>query len=98
MEFTVETSLFSEELIPQKTKEALPQGFVCRPLQRSDFRRGHLDVLTDLAPVGEITEDMWIGRFDWMKQCNGTYFVVVIADEKNDVIVWTGTLMMEGKL
>jgi len=90
--------LFPESLIPSKVKEALPRGFICRPLQRSDFKHGHLEVLGDLAHIGDITEDMWIERYDAMKRSNGTYFVAVIVDEKLDKIVGTGTLIVEVKL
>ena len=55
-------------------------------------------MLSHLAPVGGVTEEMWVEQYDWMKQCNGTYFVVVIVDEERDVIVGTGTLIMEKKL
>jgi glucosamine-phosphate N-acetyltransferase len=92
------SGLFPESLISSKVKEALPEGFRCRPLQRSDFKHGHLDVLGDLAHIGGITEEMWIERYDAMKRSNGTYFVAVIVDEKRDKIVGTGTLIVEKKL
>ena len=92
--------LFSPSLIPTSLL-SLPGGLVCRPLQRSDFKQGHLAVLRDLAHVGEITEEQWIERFDDMKQCNSTYFIVVFvhpgrAAERR--IVASGTLMVEKKL
>lgn len=93
-----QSTLFSESLISSKVKEALPEGFKCRPLQRSDFKHGHLDVLGDLAHIGNITEEMWAERYDAMKKSNGTYFVAVIVDEKRATIVGTGTLIVEIKL
>jgi len=71
-----------------------------RPLKRSDFHRGHLDVLRGLTHVGEISEQAWTERFDCMKACNGTYFPVVIIDESREIsksIVGTGTLVVEKK-
>jgi glucosamine-phosphate N-acetyltransferase len=94
------TSLFSTDLVSPKVKAALPEGYTLRPLQRSDFQKGHLDVLRDLAHVGDITEKQWTERFDWMLACNGSYYVLVIVDENRDggKIVGTGTLIIEKKL
>ena len=96
-----ETALFSSSLISPDVQIKLPVGYTCRPLQRTDFQRGHLQVLRDLAHVSDITEDKWVERFDWMKSCNGSYFVVVIVDEKKEAgqqIVATATLLIEKKL
>jgi len=92
-----EPTLFPSTLIPPKAEENLPQNILIRPLQRTDFQRGHLAVLAHLAPVGDTTEEMWVEQFEWMKRCNGTYYVVVLVDESRDVIVGTGTLMLERK-
>jgi len=93
-----EQTLFPSTLIPPKAQENLPQNILIRPLQRTDFQRGHLAVLAHLAPVGDTQEEMWVEQFEWMKRCNGTYYVVVLVDESRDVIVGTGTLMLERKL
>ena len=71
-----------------------------RPLERSDFKNGHLNVLRDLAWIGEISEQEWTERFDLMTKCPGTYFILVIVQKNNDAekIVGTGTLMVEKKL
>jgi len=93
--------LFSPSLIPSSLQSSLSGGLVCRPLQRSDFRHGHLAVLGDLAHVGNVTEKEWIERFDDMKNCNSTYFIVVFVHpgrEDEKVIVGTGTLIVEKKL
>ncbi|KAE9382195.1 putative glucosamine 6-phosphate N-acetyltransferase 1 [Stipitochalara longipes BDJ] len=96
----LQASLFSPSLIPPPIHFSLPEGFICRPLQRSDFRYRHLDVLRDLAHVGDITEEQWIERFDDMKQCNGTYFILVFVDQRKEaepMVIGTGTLMIEKK-
>ncbi|OCL08352.1 acyl-CoA N-acyltransferase [Glonium stellatum] len=95
----LETPLFSATLISPEVQSILPKGYTCRPLQRSDFKHGHLDVLRDLAHVGDITEEQWTERYDWMSKCNGTYFVLVIVDKNREggKIVGTGTLVVEKK-
>jgi glucosamine-phosphate N-acetyltransferase len=56
--------------------------------------------LKDLAYVGDVTEEKWIERFDAMKKREDTYFVLVIVKktESADVIIGTGTLVVELKL
>lgn len=94
---TSENLLFSTDLVSPEVQEALPEGYTFRPLYRSDFHNGHLDILRDLAHVGEISEQDWIERFDFMVSCKGTYYVLVIADASGK-LVGTGTLMVEKKL
>ena len=97
----IETPLFSPSLISPEVQTALPIAYACRPLQRSDFHRGYLDVLRNLVHVSNISEDRWVERFDWMKSCHGSYFVVVIVDEKRESgkqIVASATLFVEKKL
>jgi glucosamine-phosphate N-acetyltransferase len=94
-------SLFSADLIPPRARAELPDGYSIRPLQRDDYARGHLEPLKDLTHVGEISEEQWLERFDWMLSCKGTYYTVVIVNEargKRKEIVATGTLFAEKKL
>lgn len=88
------TPLFEVGLVP--TASALPDGYSFRPLKRDDFANGHLEVLRDLAYIGSISQDQWTERFDYMKACPNTYYVLVIV--KEDTIVGTGTLVAERKL
>jgi len=93
--------LFSTSIIPNELQEALPAGYTFRSLRRSDYRKGHLDVLADLAHIGDISEEQWTERFDHMAKCQGTYYVLVIEDanrEGDKKIVGTGTLVVEKKL
>lgn len=94
-------SLISSDLISQEVQKALPEGYKLRSLQRNDFQNGHLAVLKDLAYLGDISEENWVERFDFMKNCYGTYFVVVIEDpsrKPGNTLVATATLMVEKKL
>jgi glucosamine-phosphate N-acetyltransferase len=95
------TLLFSIDLISPEVQKALPEGYKLRPLLRNDFQNGHLAVLNDLAFLGDITEQKWVERFDFMKNCSGTYYVVVIEDSSRkpgNTLVATATLMVEKKL
>jgi len=94
----LEYTLFSSKLISIKIQDSLPGGYKCRPLQQSNFTHGCLEVLMDLAQVGEITEEEWIKQYDYIS--TGIYIVLVIVDESKDVgeIVATRTLVVEIKL
>ena len=92
------TALFKDELVPAKVQSQLPEGYTVRSLQRDDYARGHLEPLRDLTHVGDITEEQWLERFDWMAAREGTYYTIVIVNEAKGNIVATGTLVAEKKL
>jgi glucosamine-phosphate N-acetyltransferase len=96
-----ETPLFSPSLISPNVQNELPEGYRCRPLQRSDYSRGFLDVLRVLTTVGDISEEMWNERYEWMSQRGDQYYLMVIVDEsrsKESEVVGTGALIVERKL
>lgn len=68
-----------------------------RPLQRTDYGVGFLDVLKVLTTVGDISEEKWMERYDWMAKRGDEYFVLVICDGDKKV-VGTGTVVVERKL
>jgi hypothetical protein len=92
-----EEPLFSPDLISPTVLEALPEGYTCRPIKRSDYHAGFLDVLRVLTTVGDINEEKFNERYDWMKQRNDAYFLLCILDGQSK-IVGTGALIVERKL
>jgi hypothetical protein len=52
------TPLFSSDLISPEVLAQLPEGYSCRPIQRSDYHKGFLDVLRVLTTVGDVTEEV----------------------------------------
>jgi glucosamine-phosphate N-acetyltransferase len=94
-------TLFPSSLITPEIQKPLSEGYAFRPLQRNDYKNGHLDPLHDLAYIGDISEDQWTEQFDLMSKCAGTYYVLVIVDTSgggDGKIIGTGTLMVEKKL
>ena len=90
-------ALFSVSLISPQVVSALPVGYTIRPLQRSDFDYGFLDVLRVLTHVGDVQKEEFEKRFDEMKAGAGGYHVLVILDGERK-IVGTGALIVERKL
>ena len=90
-------ALFSASLISPQVVSALPEGYAIRPLQRSDFDYGFLDVLRVLTHVGDVQKEEFEKRFDEMKAGAGGYHVLVILDGERK-IVGTGALIVERKL
>jgi glucosamine-phosphate N-acetyltransferase len=88
--------LFSASLISPEVAASLPEGYTIRPVRRSDYKRGFLDVLRVLTTVGDITEEQWSERFDWISARNDEYYLLVICDN-NDRVVGTGSLIVERK-
>ncbi|MCJ1335791.1 Glucosamine-phosphate N-acetyltransferase-like protein [Bachmanniomyces sp. S44760] len=88
--------LFSANLISPAVSSSLPEGYIIRPLQSSDYHAGMLDVLSVLTTVGEISEKAFTERYNWMKSRGGEYFVLVVLDGKGKV-VGTGCVFVERK-
>lgn len=96
-----DTPLFSPDLISPSVQSDLPEGYIVRPLQKSDFCEGFLDVLRVLTTVGDISEKAWLERYEWLAKRNDEYFLLVIRDEKREPgkrVVGTGALVVERKL
>ena len=88
--------LFPTTLISPSVAAELPEGYKIRPVRRSDYSRGYLDVLRVLTTVGTITEEQWNKRYDWISSRNDEYYLLVICDGE-DRIVGTGSLIVERK-
>jgi glucosamine-phosphate N-acetyltransferase len=88
--------LFSTSLISPEVLGALPEGYVVRPLCRSDYHRGYLDVLRVLTTVGDISVEEWNDRYNFMARRNDEYFLLVVCDGTGR-IVGTGSLIVERK-
>lgn len=69
---------------------------VVRPLQRSDFDKGYLQLLTQLTSVGNVSKKQYDDRFTQMKQAGG-YYVTVIEDTRVSKIIGAATLTIEQK-
>jgi glucosamine-phosphate N-acetyltransferase len=95
---SVETDgpLFPSTLISPEVIAALPEDYTIRPLRRSDYSRGYLDVLRVLTTVGDITEEMWNKRYEWIVSRNDEYYMLVVCDGE-DRVVGTGSLIVERK-
>jgi glucosamine-phosphate N-acetyltransferase len=89
--------LFSPSLISPQVTSALPEGYSLRPLQRTDYHSGFLDVLRVLTHVGDVTQEEFERRFDEMKACAGLYHILTVWDGEGK-IVGTGALIVERKL
>ncbi|KAI0997469.1 hypothetical protein K3495_g10717 [Podosphaera aphanis] len=91
-----EPGLFTSELINPEIAASLPSSYCIRALRRSDYAIGFLDCLRVLTTVGEISEDEWNERYEWMNtQGKGGYYLLVIEDQGR--IVGTGALIVERK-
>ncbi|KAL8746935.1 MAG: hypothetical protein Q9184_007678, partial [Pyrenodesmia sp. 2 TL-2023] len=88
--------LFSTDLISPAVTASLPANYTMRPLQRSDYKAGMLDVLRVLTTVGHITEKAWNERYDWLARRGDEYYILVVCDGDRKV-VGTGAVIIERK-
>ncbi|KAI9732036.1 MAG: Glucosamine-phosphate N-acetyltransferase-like protein [Claussenomyces sp. TS43310] len=88
--------LFSPDLISPTVAASLPESYTIRPMRKSDYARGFLDCLRVLTTVGDVTEEQWNERYDWITtQGHGAYYLLVVDDGSR--IVGTGALIVERK-
>jgi len=74
------------------------EKYLIRPLAISDYNHGYIELLRQLTECGTITYDDFKKRFNQMKQCSNTYYILVIEDMNIDKqIVGTATLVCEKK-
>jgi glucosamine-phosphate N-acetyltransferase len=80
------------------------QGYPClsdslrvRPLERGDFAKGYLSLLSQLTRVGDYPREKFEAHFDRMRALPGVYYTVVVEDVDLGRVVGTATLIMELK-
>lgn len=97
---TQEQALFGDDLICPTVAQALPEGYRVRGMRRSDYHAGFLDCLRVLTTVGEISEEQFSQRYDWLSRQDGGYYILVIEDTNGgkSKVVGTGALIVERKL
>jgi glucosamine-phosphate N-acetyltransferase len=94
---TPEEGLFTSDLVSPIIAAQLPSTYTIRALRKSDYARGFLDCLKVLTVVGDISEQKWDERYNWMNTLGkGGYYILVIDDGSR--IVGTGALIVERKL
>ena len=90
--------VFSPTLIPDSTIKALPNStYLLRPLARNDYSKGFFDCLNTLTWTGDVTEERFQERFDWMTSKGEGWFYNVVVEHKGK-IVGNGVLIAERKL
>ena len=72
-------------------------GLVLRSLCLEDYDLGYLGLLSQLTSVGEISREEWEERWHQMRDCNSTYYVIVLEDRELGRVVGAATLVMERK-
>ena len=88
---------FPPSLISPTIAASFPDSYTIRPLERADYAKGFLHCLKVLSDVGEVTEEQFNERYDWVDQHGkGVHYHVVIEHESR--IVGTGALIVERKL
>lgn len=69
-----------------------------RPLEAEDYHKGFLQLLGQLAVVGNVSYQQFKQRFEEQRNIvPQTYFTVVIEDTKKKKIIATATLIVEIK-
>ncbi|XP_069773115.1 glucosamine 6-phosphate N-acetyltransferase isoform X3 [Narcine bancroftii] len=84
------------KFLPEVSPMNPGDGLILRPLCTADFNRGLFKVLAQLTKVGEVEPEIFIKKFERMKQ-TGDYYNIVIEDTHVGQIIATATLIIEHK-
>lgn len=82
--------LFSDKLITDSMP--LPDKFILRPLESTDYEKGFLSALSDLTTVGPMNQAEYLDRFHYLKNHSHEYYTVVIEDQTLKKIAAAGTM------
>lgn len=73
------------------------KDLVIRPLALSDYSKGFMDLLRQLALVGEVSSEDFSRRFEEIFRAEGSpSFIAVVEDEEGQIVA-AGTLLIEKK-
>ena len=74
--------------------------FIARPLQKSDYSKGYLTLLTQLTEVGEYKKELFEAQFDAIKRMPGCHYIIVVEDPgcgESGQIIASASLIVECK-
>lgn len=73
------------------------QNLKLRPLEKTDYDKGYIPLLSQLTRVGDVPKERFEAQFDAMKQCAGTHYIVVVEDTSAGKVVSSASLAVERK-
>ena len=83
------------------------RGLVARPLERTDFSKGYLSLLSQLTRVGDYDQEKFDAQFDRMRKMPGGHYILVVEDPSTTIpgtpngfrgrVVASATLVVECK-
>ena len=68
-----------------------------RPLEKSDYDKGYMSLLSQLTRVGEVSKERFEAQFECMKQCIGGHYIVVVEDISSGRAICSASLAVERK-
>jgi glucosamine-phosphate N-acetyltransferase len=75
----------------------MPINSQMRPLASTDYRRGHLSLLSTLSSAPDPGEAAWVAHFESLRASPQSYYTLGIVDKTTDMIIGVGTVFMERK-
>lgn len=79
------------------TLERPERDLKLRPLEKSDYDKGYVTLLSQLTRVGDVSKERFEAQFDSMKQCVGAHYIIVVEDISCGRVVSSASLAVERK-
>jgi len=77
---------------------SLPEGLVLRTLEVEDYKKGYVELLSQLTVTGTISEEAFQARYQELQKRGEDYHIAVVEDVSLGRVVATGTLLVEYKI
>ena len=75
----------------------LGDNLILRPLMRNDYNKNYMGLLSQLTVVGDVSREQFEKRFDSMRLCFNSYYILVVEDLSKKKICATITHVYEQK-
>jgi glucosamine-phosphate N-acetyltransferase len=75
----------------------LGDNLILRPLEKSDYSKNYIGLLSQLTVVGDVSREQFEKRFDRMRLCFNSYYILVVEDLSSSKICATITHVYEQK-
>ncbi|KAI8112596.1 hypothetical protein M9434_003917 [Picochlorum sp. BPE23] len=79
------------------SERQLDESLVIRLLDKDDYSKGYLTLLSQLTTVGEYSKEQFQQRWEEINARSDTYRIYVIEDTAKNTIIGTATLLVELK-
>lgn len=82
---------------PSITPRNPGENLMMRPLNLNDYDKGYMQLLAQLTVVGDVSREEFEAKFEKMRACPNTFYIVVLEDTSSNQVIGSASLIIEHK-